>query len=232
MKITYIFHSCYMVETKTAVFVFDYYNGNMDAMPTDKPVYFFASHGHFDHCGKKMLRVAEKVENKTFIFTQDIKLKPPAEDKLLYVEENCSYELDGMKIHTFHSTDLGVAYLVECEEGTIYHAGDLNWWHWNGESDEFNEKMAEDYHSEVLKIAELNRKIDVAFLPLDQRLEDAYDWGIKYFMKHTDTKSVMPMHFFSENFDICEKASIENKEFQEYKSVFMKIEKLNQEFEL
>lgn len=31
------------------------------------------------------------------------------------------------------STDEGVAFLVTAEGRTVFHAGDLNWWHWEGE---------------------------------------------------------------------------------------------------
>lgn len=232
MQITYVFHSCYIVETKRAVFVFDYYKGNVENLPKNKPIYFFASHGHFDHCGKKVFELGEQANYRKYIFTPDIKLQPSNLEELVYIEENQSYRLDDFIFHTVHSTDSGVAYLVETDEGVIYHAGDLNWWHWNGESKEYNAQMERDYKTEVAKIAHLNKEIKVALLPLDQRQEDAYDWGMKYFMKHTRTKTVMPMHFFSENFDICKKAIVENGGFTAYGCEFIAVEHVNQEFEI
>ena len=50
-------------------------------------------------------------------------------------------ELDGMKIRTLRSTDEGVAFFVRFKEMTIFHAGDLNWWHWEDESEAYNEMM-------------------------------------------------------------------------------------------
>ena len=38
-----------------------------------------------------------------------------------------------VRIRTLKSTDEGVAFLVEAEGKSIYHAGDLNWWYWEGE---------------------------------------------------------------------------------------------------
>ena len=38
------------------------------------------------------------------------------------------------------------------------------------------------------------RHIDLAMVPLDGRLEDAFDWGLAYFLTHTDTDAVLPMH--------------------------------------
>mgnify|MGYP000382206809 FL=1 len=54
-------------------------------------------------------------------------------------------ELGKVRIQTLKSTDAGVAFLVECEGRTIYHAGDLNWWHWEGEPDAYNEHMKMAY---------------------------------------------------------------------------------------
>ena len=40
------------------------------------------------------------------------------------------------------STDEGVAFLVEVNGVVIYHAGDLNWWHWDEEPKSWNNDMA------------------------------------------------------------------------------------------
>ena len=55
-----------------------------------------------------------------------------------------------------------------CIRDRVYHAGDLNWWHWEGESEEWNRKMAEDYRAEIDTLA--GERIDLAFLPVDGRL--------------------------------------------------------------
>ena len=40
--------------------------------------------------------------------------------------------------------------------------------------------------------------VDVAFVPVDPRLEDAYYWGIDWYMRHTDTERVYPMHMWGQ----------------------------------
>ncbi|MFI3170951.1 MAG: MBL fold metallo-hydrolase [Eubacteriales bacterium] len=229
MKITYVFHSCYIVETTKAVFVFDYYDGEIKELPMNKAVYFLNSHSHFDHCSEQMFTIAKK-SNRTFIFSSDIKIHPNTDERVIVVKERMTYKIDEMTLHTFHSTDMGVAFLLETEEGNLYHAGDLNWWHWDGETNEYNEQMGSDYKEEIARIKEKDIQIDVAFLPLDQRLEKSYDWGMIYFMKHLEPRKVMPMHFFSENFDICKNVSKEHNHFKDFQSQFICIEKLNQVF--
>ena len=38
------------------------------------------------------------------------------------------------------------------KDQTIYHAGDLNWWHWEGQRTEYNKNMRRSYQSEINKL--------------------------------------------------------------------------------
>ena len=58
-------------------------------------------------------------------------------------------EVAGIEIETLRSNDMGVAFLVKVEGKTIYHAGDLNWWHWNGEPEEDNEYYKKTFQDEM-----------------------------------------------------------------------------------
>ena len=49
MKITYIYHSCFLVETADCYYLFDYYKGELPKLDTEKPILVFASHRHEDH---------------------------------------------------------------------------------------------------------------------------------------------------------------------------------------
>ncbi len=54
--------------------------------------------------------------------------------KITYVYHDQTYNLDnGTEVDTLLSNDSGVAFIVRTKEGTIYHAGDLNDWYWDGE---------------------------------------------------------------------------------------------------
>lgn len=70
---------------------------------------------------------------------------------------------------------------MQAEGKTIYHAGDLNWWHWNGEPDEDNEYYKKTFQEEIRRLE--GTKIDVAFMLLDPRQEDKYCWGMNYFLE-------------------------------------------------
>jgi hypothetical protein len=100
----------------------------------------------------------------------------------------------------FKSTDIGVAFMVR--EGGIcfYHAGDLNWWHWEGETKAKNRNMEVNYKREIERLKGLlqERRLTVAFVPLDPRLENAYWYGMSFFMQTVGAEYVFPMHFWED----------------------------------
>lgn len=49
MKVTYIHHSSFLVETDENYFLFDYFEGELPEFKEDKPLLVFASHRHGDH---------------------------------------------------------------------------------------------------------------------------------------------------------------------------------------
>ena len=57
--------------------------------------------------------------------------------------------------------------LVAADEKTIYHAGDLNWWHWEGEEPAWNRDMEVRFQRYLEPLR--RRHIDLAMVPLDPR---------------------------------------------------------------
>ena len=108
-----------------------------------------------------------------------------------------TYTLDnGTQVTTLLSTDSGVAFIVKTSDGMIYHAGDLNDWHWEGETEADNRHMTSMYRTEIDKIK--GAHFDAAFVPLDPRQEKHYADGMLYFLKHVDCNAVFPMHYWNE----------------------------------
>lgn len=139
------------------------------------------------------------MEHVHAILSEDI--QAPSGVSVLSVSPEKTYDLAlGQTLTTFRSTDLGVAFLLEEQQGLIYHAGDLNDWVWDEESDSYNEQMTRDYRRQIQLLAEgLNRReIDVAFVVLDPRQEKDYDRGLCYFLENISAKQVYPMHYWEE----------------------------------
>ena len=153
MKITYIYHSGFLVETKERYYLFDYYKGSLPSLDENKQILVFASHSHRDHYNKEVFSLLEKMGMKhvTAVLAKDILPKIyPDNVQIQKVTFHETYELPCNTIlRTLHSTDAGVAFLVQCPEGNIYHAGDLNDWVWEGESEQYNKQMTGNYRHEI-----------------------------------------------------------------------------------
>lgn len=197
MKIYPIYHSGFFVELNSHYLLFDYWKKEIPLLDENKPLYVFVSHNHHDHYNPKINEVVSYYKNCKFIVNG-------IENKNYYnIKENENLIIDDLKITTFKSTDLGVAYLVETEGIKIYHAGDLHLWYWDEDIQEERDLMYKNYINEIKKLQ--NTNIDVAFLVLDSRQseKDAL-LGIELFNDMTDTKLIFPMHYSNDE-DLMEK---------------------------
>ncbi|MCI8558383.1 MAG: MBL fold metallo-hydrolase [Lachnospiraceae bacterium] len=199
MQITYIGHSGFLVELKETLLLFDYYEGTLPKFPHEKKLYVFASHRHPDHFNPEIFSLAQEKGDTLFILSHDIwECRVPKElrAQTVRLKPNESYSPGNITVRTLKSTDEGVAFLVECEGKTIYHAGDLNDWRWIGEPENWNRQMAENYRSYIEPLRDL--QIDAAFIPLDPRQEDYYALGMDYFLSLNTQKGeherIYPMH--------------------------------------
>lgn len=245
MKVQYIKHSSFMVEFKKAVLVFDYFEGNLSLPSKEKHIYFFVSHKHADHFNPKIFEYAKEYQKITYVLSNDVKMSEnymnrrgvtqEARDKIVYIHKNEQVMLDAhIEVETLTSTDEGVAFLINYqEEGLLepvklYHAGDLNWWSWQGESQEEYEDMTERFQNEMKKLE--GRQFDCAFVPLDPRQEDRFWWGFDYFMRTADAKQVFPMHCW-EDYSVIGRLK-EMEQAKDYRERIVDIHQCGECFEL
>lgn len=232
VKIHFLHHSSFAAEFPDKVLIFDWFaperfpevpfHGILPDFP-GKKLYFFASHKHRDHFDMDILRKAGGPDPVRFILSKDCKMSgnflkkhgfdPERLKKLItYVNPVADYEVDDLKIHTLRSTDEGVAFYVETNDRTIYHAGDLHWWKWEGAGDIINGKMERDYKHQ-LRFLE-GKLLNFAFVVLDPRLNENQFLGLDYFMKQILADHVFPMHTW-QSFDLIEryKSRSDNRSF-------------------
>ena len=199
MNVTYIHHSGFLVETERFYYLFDYEKGSLPEMDAEKPILVLSSHSHGDHYNPQIFPLLEKAGMRQIraVLSNDIEV--PSNVKTLQVASEKEYQLgDQQKLTTFRSTDLGVAFLIEDQGQLIYHAGDLNDWVWEEETDEYNGQMTADYRRQIDLLSETlaQRELDAAFVVLDPRQEKDYDRGMCYFLEHISAKAVYPMHYW------------------------------------
>lgn len=191
MKITYLHHSGFSVETETKVLLFGYYTEGGrkayfdPAAYPDKAVFVLVSHAH-EIIMTDGFFPGQSSPMSAMCFSFDVRTEAGFEGSVLRAEPHRTYDFDGISIQTLRSNDEGVAFLVKADGKTIYHAGDLNWWHWNGEPDAFNADIEKSYTTEINRLK--GEKIDVAFVPADLRLQDKYFWAVNYFLKTVGAK--------------------------------------------
>ena len=258
MRVTYIGHSGFLVETEEVYLLFDciaadedeqesglleYSTGKLPQLNAEKELVVFVSHRHEDHYSHAIWKLKNRYPHVKYVISRDIPFSPRVRERRGIVEADLSNILrvfadeenelslrngSVLKIETFLSTDIGVAYYVTVNGHTIYHAGDLNLWLWEEESEEFNRDMSKRFRKVLEQLR--GRKTDVAFLPLDPRQgEDAYK-GMDAYLSAMDVKYAFPMHFWKQ-YDMIT-AYKEARKDKEYVSAVQNMEREGQIFEL
>ncbi len=204
MTLTYVFHSCFILETETCIAVFDYWKDSPDGIVrrtlecTKKRVYFFASHFHEDHFNPEILLMKVPHGEKRVILSRDIirrrRAKAADADVILHRGEEFSDDMTAVK--AYGSTDAGVSFMIETEGRTVFHAGDLNNWHWESESTEkWIRKMDGDFKAVLADIRRDRPAVFLAMFPVDPRLGNDFYRGARQWLETIKTTFFAPMHF-------------------------------------
>ena len=202
LKLTYYYNSGFSVQVGGTLLIFDYWEGeNQSLSPANRisetflqafeQIFVFVSHAHPDHFDpviyqwyKHGLPVSYIVSHDMPVGTRGSRLAPLQEKQLT----------QDIKVKAFGSTDLGVSYLVTVYGMTIFHAGDLNLWHWRAESTLKEIEEAENAFYEAMEPLR-HEKIDVAMFPVDPRQGYMYDAGANHFIMSEKPRVFIPMHW-------------------------------------
>lgn len=215
VNIYHLYHSGVTVETNKNIYIFDYYRDNptgekrnlengaiepKELRDKEKKVYVFVSHSHSDHYNQTIFEWEKEIPEITYILSNDI--LSASGDNRHSLSPDRELDLDNIEIKTFGSTDRGVSFLVREKGLTIFHAGDLNWWHWKSFTTSELKKEEKEYKREITKIK--NHDIKLAFVPVDPRLDEYYYLAGEYFINTVQPEYFIPIHF-SSNYKITEK---------------------------
>lgn len=195
----FLHHSGFMLELETMILVFDYYLDPLKRLEdrlekTDKPVYFFVSHVHGDHFNRAIRKFEKRASG--YFLHRDCHLALADESLLHEMDVGETVNEGPLSVHMYGSTDAGGSYMVEAEGLTIFHAGDLNWWHWAGEGDSENREARDWFFRELSCIKE--KEVDIAMLPVDARQQAAREWSVKAYLSHFSAGLLIPMHAFGQ----------------------------------
>lgn len=140
MRVTFLAHDGFFIELDQVCLLFDWWKGVLPPLP-DKPLLVFVSHRHEDHFNPAVFALADCKADIQFLLGSDFHLTPHNLTKWQLSPETAAKcrrcgkhdtfaPLPGVTVETFPSTDEGVAWMVTVNGQSIFHAGDLNWWHW------------------------------------------------------------------------------------------------------
>ncbi len=157
---------------------------------------FFISHSHTDHFSEQVFSYSD--ENTYYIADECIKKSAPGNiTNLYFVKPGDKLNIKDINISVFGSTDEGSSFGVELYNKKLFHAGDLNLWHWTGENTPEEEAEAREFfRNELGKVKKAFFKPDYAFFPVDSRMKGNYAEGAEVFIKEIEPKVFFTMHFW------------------------------------
>ena len=173
MRLTYLGHSGFCLETRNADFLMDCIGGYRRG---SRPVAALVSHDHADHWRSAAVACADVL----------VRGMVPGEMREIY----------GARIRAYGSTDEGVSFLISVEGKQIFHAGDLNFWHWAEESTPEEVAQARADYEDVLSTLR-GEQIHAAMFPVDPRMGRDFALGAELFLKEIQPEKLIPMHFWN-----------------------------------
>ncbi len=197
MRITYLNHSGIAIEKDDGIFVIDCFDPRkhvlLQKLDGYRNVAFLSSHIHGDHYSPDIFKYGGDLA--VYLLSFDI----PQKRGSLSISPGESLKIAGVTIAAFGSTDEGVSFLLSWPDGQkIFHAGDLNNWHWLEEGGEEYAKSAEKAFCEVLDSIKEQvpaGSLTAACFPVDPRMGRDYWRGAVQFAKALRPQAFIPIHF-------------------------------------
>ena len=225
IRLTYIFHSGFVVETAAGILVFDYWLDLANVLPKclsrrgGRHVYVFASHFHKDHFTKDIFGWKQSLgSDVTYILSKDI-LKHSRADKGeadVWLAKGGTWADENIQVTATGSNDSGVSWIVETGGNRIFHAGDLcNWYarflaDGNKYRQPYSEELGEDidpvaeekrFLGELKGIQKIAKGFDLVMFPVDGRIGNGYTLGARQFIERFQVGMFVPMHFVQSGFE-------------------------------
>ena len=142
MRLIYIYHSGFIIESKEFAILIDYYRDTPEFyvhrhfLKRPGRLYILSSHAHPDHFNPEILSWKPERPDIRYILSEDIRDSQKAcFHDAIFLKKGEEWNDDLLKIKAFGSTDIGISFLLDVADKRIFHAGDLNNWHWEEESE-------------------------------------------------------------------------------------------------
>ena len=222
-KIYHLYHSGVALKIAGKLLIFDYYNDQAaekernleqgvishELLEAEDEIFVFVTHNHHDHFNRVIFDWEEYNVDINYILSADVNISASQEkDNYYIIDKYEELEINDLAVETYGTTDQGLSYYVEVNGLNIFHAGDLNWWHWKKFSAAERKREEDDFKAEVERFKD--KKLDIAFVPVDPRLEEHYYLAGEYFAKIVAPKLLVPIHFSNDYYITGEFAEVIN----------------------
>ena len=204
MDIFFIYHSCFVARSETALIVYDYWKDNGDSLlhrliaeRGERQLYFVVSHFHEDHYNAEILEFPEARLLVSYDTSKRRHIKSDVAAAVLHPGE--LYEDENLKLNALRSTDVGISTLTTLPDGTtLYHAGDNNNWYFpENESEHIKctlDEMEGMFISNLREVRSLTKSVDYVMFPVDPRLGSEMLRGACQWLQQVKTARFYPMH--------------------------------------
>lgn len=130
----------------------------------------------------------------TYVVSSDASDDVPSNANARLVKAGDTLTVANVYISVHRSTDAGAAFWVRTGGVSVFHAGNLNLWHWREENTLREITRAEDDFYQA--IAELpDKPVHIAMFPVDPNLGGFYDAGANHFIMARKPGVFFPMHW-------------------------------------
>jgi len=233
MKLIYIYHSGFIIEGKDFSILTDFYKDSpgqyVEKQFLKRPgrLYVLSSHSHPDHFNPRILTWKNTRPDIRYIFSEDIRDNAQTcFHDAVYLKKGESWNDDLLKVKAFGSTDIGISFLIDVADKRIFHAGDLNNWHWEKESTpEEVQAAGTAFLQEVETLRQEAPRLDLALFPIDPRMGGDYARGARQFIANIQVKQLVPMHFWNK----YEQANACSKEIEKCGTHFIAVHQQGEE---
>lgn len=201
MEITYIDHSCFLIEGTKAIVLTDYWRDTYDGLVEstllrkDKPIYMLVSHVHQDHFNPEIIFLHDTVH---LIMSSDIRRRnKPLRDiaEISWMKRGDEFHDENISVIACGSTDVGVSFAIKMDNMTLFHAGDFNDWQRPDIQTEAESKQMHGYFvAELNKMKPIINNCNVAMFPVDPHIGEKFMDGVKLFCMCVKPKILIPMH--------------------------------------
>ena len=204
MKAAYLYHSGFAIFGESANLLIDYFaHRDCPKLPEElfskKPLYVLSSHGHHDHFSKEILDFPKKYGAKLILARHSAEAAGKTDAPFTVLDKGGRFDDGVLRVEAYGSTDEGISFYIELDGQRIFHAGDLNNWHWQEEStQEEIDEAAEWFHKELAVLAKAHPELDAVFFPVDPRMKTDIGRGAKEFLDAIRCHVFIPMHFWGD----------------------------------